>query len=57
MQEVPNGDPTPEQIREICREIREGWSEKEHWFRSGYVDGKPVLTVSVIRHCGEKALI
>jgi hypothetical protein len=52
MQEVPNGDPTPEQIGEICREIRKDWSEKEHWIRSGYADGRPVLTVPTIRWNG-----
>jgi hypothetical protein len=57
MQEVPNGDPTPEQIMEMFREIRKGWSEKEHWIRSGYADDRPVLTVPVIRCCGEKARI
>jgi hypothetical protein len=54
MQEPQNGDPTPEQIRELYREIRKGWSEREHWVRGGYADGKPVLTIPVVRHC-EKA--
>jgi hypothetical protein len=45
MEYVPNGNPTPEEIREMCRKIREGWSENEHWRRRGYADGKPELTV------------
>jgi len=36
MQQVPNGDPTPEQIRAECRKIRDGWSEREYWLRSGH---------------------
>jgi len=48
MEQPPNGDPTPEQIREMCREIRKSWSEREHWLRSGYADGKPVMTVMTV---------
>lgn len=33
--------PTPEQIAAECRRIREGWSEREHWKRAGFSQGKP----------------
>ena len=44
MQE-PDYEPTQEEIREMCAKIREGWSEREHWQRRGYADGKPVYVV------------
>lgn len=33
--------PTPEQIAAECRKIREGWSEREHWKRAGFRQGRP----------------
>jgi hypothetical protein len=41
--------PSPKQIREECRRIRQGWSEDEHWRRAGYHFGKPVWEVR--RYC------
>jgi hypothetical protein len=33
--------PSPNQIREECRRIRDGWSERDHWKRAGFGNGKP----------------
>jgi len=52
MQKPPNGEPTPKQIADECRRIRDGWTEREHWVRSGHVGDKPELTVPVVRDCG-----
>lgn len=38
-------DPTVEEIEAMCAEIRESWSEREHWVRRGYPGGRPVYTV------------
>ncbi len=43
-------DPTREEIEAMCEEIREGWSEKEHWKRRGYPGGRPVFTVPRVRN-------
>ena len=48
LQQVPNCDSTPEQIREACRKVRDGWMECEKSVRSGQVNGKPELTVSAV---------
>lgn len=41
----PDYLPSPNQIRDECRRIREGWSEDEHWKRAGYNLGKPAWEV------------
>jgi len=30
--------PTPEEIQEMCRDIRSSWSEEEHRIRAGIAD-------------------
>ena len=32
--------PTPAEIAAECRKIREGWSERDHWRRAGYLNGR-----------------
>jgi hypothetical protein len=32
--------PTPEMIAAECERIRAGWSEREHWQRAGYKNGR-----------------
>lgn len=29
------GDPTPDEIEDVCRDIRRTWSDREHYIRSG----------------------
>ena len=41
--------PTREEIREACVEIRETCTELDYYLRSGYPDGRPQLTVPVVR--------
>jgi hypothetical protein len=43
-------DPSPKEIRKMCEKIREDWSEREEWIRRGFVDGRPELTVPLIRN-------
>ena len=40
-----NVEPTREEIKAMCEEIRKEWSEREHWRRRGYLDGRPEFTV------------
>ena len=32
---APVGEPSPDEIAAACREIRRGWSEREHYRRAG----------------------
>ena len=32
--------PTPEEIAAECRKIRESWSERDHWRRAGFANGR-----------------
>ena len=43
-------DPTLEEIEAMCAEIREGWSEREHWVRRGCPGGQPAYTVPRVRN-------
>ena len=41
----PTFEPTREEIKAMCEEIRAEWSEKERWTRMGYPDGRPRWSV------------
>jgi hypothetical protein len=34
-------DPTPEEIQQLCREVRRTWDRRERWKRSGKPRPKP----------------
>lgn len=38
--QIPEHDPTPEEIAAECAKIREEWSEAETWRRAGYLSGR-----------------
>lgn len=48
----PNYLPSPKQIREECRRIQQGWTNREHWRRAGFQSGKPHYELQPLRvHC------
>ena len=52
MASEPNHEPTREEIKAMCDEIRKFWSEKEFWKRAGYPAGGPP-PVEVMRMHGK----
>lgn len=42
-------EPTPAEIKEECEKIREDWTERDYWIRSGHLDGKPFLECPRVR--------
>lgn len=48
MTRPPNHNPSPEEIKEACRKIREGWSERKMRSRAG-LPRKPLLRIPVYR--------
>jgi hypothetical protein len=46
-------EPTREEIRERCEEIRKGWSEREHWRWAGYENGKSRVEAMRVRKVRE----
>ena len=54
MQAEAKWEPSREEIAEICAEIRESWTEQDHYRRAGYPGGKPLVEVTRVRDRSRK---
>ena len=41
--------PTPKEIQDECRRIRESWSEEEHRKRAGYAQGRSTVKLRYVQ--------